>query len=187
MWAACGGGQVFGILSDQGCELPWDCPKCRDPEHPKLPIYGHIGLIDPTKQTACGIYTNNLYEKGPTPVRRLVDDPAFRGLPDEFSLVEHHCGQLEYLPAGWDLIVTKGKGGKTWMQCMRKRGTCIYAVQFHIENQGTPENSQLIMSNYLALVKDWWATQRSAAADAKSPASSDLVGPHTSTPPRGEH
>jgi F5/8 type C domain/Glutamine amidotransferase class-I len=156
MWGACGGGQVFGILAEHGCEQPWDCPKCRDPAHPKSPIYGHIGLIDPTKPTPCGIYTNNIYEKGPTPVRRVVDDPAFRGLPDEFELVEYHCGQLEFLPAGWDLIVTKGIGGKTWMQCMRKRGTCIYAVQFHIENQGTPENSRLIMSNYLALVKQWW-------------------------------
>jgi hypothetical protein len=176
MWAACGGGQVLGILSDQGCEEPWDCPKCRDPNHPKLPIYGHIGLIDPTKETQCGDYSNNIYEKGPTPVHRLVDDPVFRGLPDDFLVPEFHCGQLEYLPAGWDLIVTKGKGGKTWMQCMRKRGTCIYAVQFHIENEGSCDVSELVMSNYLACAKDWWRQKGSSqTAAASQPDATRLV------------
>ena len=27
MWASCGGGQVFGILSDTGCNHPWELPQ----------------------------------------------------------------------------------------------------------------------------------------------------------------
>ncbi|MGD9632503.1 MAG: discoidin domain-containing protein [Pirellulales bacterium] len=164
MWAACGGCQAFGLLEENGCDVKWDCPNCRDPQHPKSPIYGHIGLVDPNVKTACGIYTNNIYERGPTPVRRVADDPVLRGLPDEFLVPEYHCGQLEYLPDGWDLIATRGKGGKTWMQCMRKRGTCIYAAQFHIELQGTPEVSQQIMSNFLAYAKGWKSPNESSAS-----------------------
>jgi len=180
MWAACGGAQAFGILSDTGVEKPWDCPKCRDPNHPKSPIYGHIGLIDATKKTKCGIYTNNIYEIGPTPLRLVREDPAFKGLPDEFLLPEYHCGQLEYLPAGWDLIVTKGKGGKTWMQCMKKRGTCIYAAQFHIELRGTPEVSRQVMSNFLATAKAWsqeHGGKRYAGETAHAPATNTAVKP----------
>ncbi len=155
LWAACGGAQGFGLLAENGCEGDWDCPNCRDSQNPKSPIYGHIGLLDANVKTACGIYTNNIYERGPTTVRKLVDDPVFAGLAEEFLIPEYHCGQIEFLPKGWELLVTKGTSGKTWMQCMRKRGTCIYAAQFHIELQGTPENSQRIMSQYLAYAKAW--------------------------------
>jgi hypothetical protein len=155
IWAACGGGQALGILSDAGAGVPWDCPKCRDLKNPKLPIYGHIGLIDESKVVSCGDYSNNIYEIGPTPVKLVGDDPVFKELPKEFLVPEYHCGQLEYVPKGWDLLITNGSGGKTAIQCIKKRDTCIYAVQFHIEIQGTPETSLQIMSNFLARAKEW--------------------------------
>lgn len=155
MWGACGGGQVLGILSDVGSGVPWDCPKCRDAHDPKLRIYGHIGLIDGSKAVSCGDYSNNVYEIGPTAVKVVGNDPVFTGLPKEFLVPEYHCGQLEYVPKGWDLLVTKGPGGKTAVQCIKKRDACIYAVQFHIEMQGTPETSRQIMSNFLSRAKQW--------------------------------
>jgi hypothetical protein len=155
MWAACGGAQAFGILSDGVNDVEWDCPKCRDPRNPKTPIYGHIGALDPTGATKCGDYSNNIYERGPTLVRLVQPDPVFVGLDEEFLVPQYHCGQLEYLPLGWDLIVTKGRGGKTLMQCMKKRDTCIYAAQFHIEMDGTPESSVKIMSNFLDRARQW--------------------------------
>jgi len=160
MWGACGGGQVFGILSDTGYDSPWDCPKCRNPDAPKLPIYGHIGLKDPTVTTKCGDYSNNVYEIGPTPVRMVREDPVFAGVPLEFLVPEYHCGQLEYVPDGWELIVTKGEGGKSRIQCIRKLDTCIYAAQFHIELDGTPEISELIMTNFLNYAHKWNSSRR---------------------------
>ena len=82
-----------------------------------------------------------------------VDDPVFEGLPREFEIIESHCGQIEYAPAGWEKIVTKGTGGKTDFQCLRVKDRLIYAAQFHIELDGTPENSQLIMANFLNLAR----------------------------------
>jgi len=155
IWASCGGAQALGILADSGDLPKWDCPKCRDPLHPKTPIYGHIGGVDARLKLQCGDYTNNLWERGPTMVRLARPDPAFEGLGEEFEVPEYHCGQLEYLPKGWDLIVTKARGGKTWMQCMKKRNTCIYAAQFHIEIEGTPESSLRIMTNFLNEARQW--------------------------------
>jgi GMP synthase-like glutamine amidotransferase len=37
------------------------------------------------------------------------------------------------------------------MQCMRVKDRLIYAAQFHIEMQGSPEVSRCMMSNFLAL------------------------------------
>lgn len=168
MWAACGGGQVFGLLEETGADAPWDCPNCRDPLHPKSPIYGHIGKLDPAKPTHCSVYTNNIYELGPTPVKLVKHDAVFEGLPTDFMIPEYHCGQLEHLPSGWDLLVTKGDGGKTWMQCMKKQGTCIYGAQFHIEHQGTPEASRQIMSNFLTAARQWQAGHAADNAAATS-------------------
>ena len=88
-------------------------------------------------------------------VRRLNDDAAFRGLSEEFRVMESHCGQIEYLPKGWELIATAGPGTQTKTQCMRVQGECIYAAQFHIELDGTPEVSRRIMGNFLELAKKW--------------------------------
>ena len=75
------------------------------------------------------------------------------GLPRDFGAMESHCGQIEWPPKGWDLVVTAGSGAKTRTQCLRLRDRYIYAAQFHIELPGTPESSQRIMANFLALAK----------------------------------
>ena len=85
----------------------------------------------------------------------VPDDPAFTGLPPEFTVMESHCGQIEWPPAGWTLVATAGQGSQTRMQCLRVNGRPIYAAQFHIEMTGTPEASRKIMSNFLGLAKKW--------------------------------
>ena len=69
--------------------------------------------------------------------------------------MESHCGQINWPPKGWMLAVTAGTGAKTKTQCIRVKDRYIYAAQFHIEMAGTPENSRQIMSNFLALAKQW--------------------------------
>jgi GMP synthase-like glutamine amidotransferase len=91
---------------------------------------------------------------------KVEDDVVFRGLPDAFQVMESHCGQLEWPPAGWSLIATAGAGTLTKTQCLRRDGLPIYAAQFHIEMAGTPENSRRIMSNFLTLAKKWQSRSR---------------------------
>jgi len=152
MWASCGGAQGLALLAEVGVDHPWDCPHCRNPLAPKTPIYTHIGH---TAARPCGDYSACLFERGPHRIKQVTTDPAFRGLPEEFSVMESHCGQIEWPPKSWGLIATAGEGTITGSQCLRVKGRYIYAAQFHIEMAGTPENSRQIMGNFLALAKQW--------------------------------
>jgi hypothetical protein len=152
MWAACGGAQGLAILEEFGVDRPWDCPRCRDPKNPLLPIYSHIGH---TGRTACGDYGKNIFERGKTNMLQVARDPVFEGLPDEFEIMESHCGQIEYVPQGWTRLVTRGRGAHTVNQGLRVRDRYIYAAQFHMEQAGTPENSRKIMGNFLSLARQW--------------------------------
>jgi hypothetical protein len=152
LWASCGGAQGLAILAETGVDRPWDCPHCRDPLAPKTPIYSHIGH---TGVRPCGDYSACLFERGPHLVRRLTNDPVFEGLPEIFTAMESHCGQIEWPPRGWQLIATAGPGAKTKSQCLRVSGRYIYAAQFHIEMDGAPETSRRIMSNFLGLARKW--------------------------------
>jgi len=146
LWASCGGAQGLAILAENGIDQPWDCPQCRDPDHPRLPIYTHLAG---SLKRKCGDYSGCVFERGPNTVRQLGSDPVFHGLPREFVVMESHCGQIEWPPRGWELIATCGAGGKTRTQCIRLRDHPIYAAQFHIEMDGTPESSRRIMENFL--------------------------------------
>jgi len=152
MWGACGGAQALAILQETGVDKPWDCPRCRDPNDPKSPVYSHIGH---TAEAKCGDYSKNIGERGKFSMRRVAADPAFEGLPEVFEIMEAHIGQIAYLPKGWTRVVTKGPGAHTVNQCIRVSDRPIYAAQFHMELPGTPENSRLIMSNFLKLAKEW--------------------------------
>ena len=153
MWAACGGAQGLAILAEQGTDRPWDCPHCRDPKAPKSPIYTHIGHTGAPRP--CGDYSACVFERGQHNILQAADDPVFGGLPREFRAVESHCGQIAWAPRGWLLIATRGKDALTRTQCLRVKDRYIYAAQFHIEMEGTPETSRVIMGNFLRLAKEW--------------------------------
>jgi hypothetical protein len=170
MWAACGGAQALAFLDEIGMDGPWDCPRCRDPKHPLLPMYTHIGHTGPA---LCGDYSKNIFERGPCNMLQVAHDPAFAGLPQEFKIMESHCGQIEYLPKGWVRVATRGSGSKTVNQCLRVKDRYIYAAQFHMEMNGTPENSRQIMGNFLKLAKEWGGyNPRGASVPAPEPISS---------------
>ena len=60
MWASCGGAQGLAILAETGVNQPWDCPQCRDPANPRLPIYTHIaGSV----RRKCGDYSGCVFER----------------------------------------------------------------------------------------------------------------------------
>jgi hypothetical protein len=165
MWASCGGAQGLAILAETGVDQPWDCPHCRDPQHPRLPIYTHIGH---TAQKPCGDYSGCVFERGAFRVRPVTGDAVFRGLPDEFEVMESHCGQIEWAPRGWEVIARGGEGALTRNQCLRVRDRPIYAAQFHVELPGREANGQQIVSNFLWLAKAWggYAPRRAAKCRA---------------------
>jgi len=152
IWGSCGGAQGLAILEDRGADLPWDCPRCRDPENPLLPIYTHIGHTGPAP---CGDYSRNLAERGATNLRIEAEDPVLGGLPAQFQSMESHVGQIAYPPKGWTRLVTAGEGAKTLNQLLRVDGYPIYAAQFHIEMEGTPDSSRRLMTNFLSEAKTW--------------------------------
>ena len=152
IWASCGGAQALAILAESGADKPWDCPHCRDPKSPKTPIYTHIGHIE---AKPCGDYSGCIFERGPQNVRIANQDPIFEGLPSEFKVMQSHCGQIAWPPRGWELIATAGAGALTKVQCIKRKGAPIYAAQFHIEMEGTPDSSKQIMKNFLEQAELW--------------------------------
>lgn len=171
MWASCGGAQGLAILAEAGVDQPWDCPHCRDPQRPKLPIYTHLGHF---AARACGDYSGCVFERGPVVVRRLVEDPVFAGLPDEFEVMESHCGQIAWAPKGWEWIAAGQPGALTRIQAIRVKDRPIYAAQFHIEMAGTPATSELIMLNFLNEASRWRLAE--AAREMRRDSSGPSVG-----------
>ena len=152
IWASCGGAQGLAILAEAGVDKPWDCPHCRNPLRPKIPIYTHVGHA---AQRPCGDYSGCVFERGPHWIMQVGLDPVFAGLSREAQFMESHCGQIEWPPKGWKLIATAGQGTTTRTQCLRLRDRYVYAAQFHIEMAGTPEASRLVMGNFLNLARSW--------------------------------
>jgi hypothetical protein len=152
IWASCGGAQALAIIAENGVDREWDCPHCRDPKNPKTPIYTHIGH---TAAKKCGDYSGCIFERGPHAVDVIKEDPAFANLGHEFQVMESHCGQIAYMPKGWEWLVGPGPDTLTKHQAFRRIDRPIYAAQFHIEMSGTPETSDEIMKNFLAIARDW--------------------------------
>ena len=146
--------KALAILDEVGADKPWDCPKCRDALHPKLPIYTHIGFSSDAK-TRCGDYSNNIFERGKYRARLAADDPVFKDLPRKFEIVESHCGQVAYLPPGTRTGRHQGTGQPDERSVFSCQGPLHLWGQFHIEMEGTPDNSRRIMANFLSLARQW--------------------------------
>lgn len=158
IWGSCGGCQLLPTLEETGVDNPWDCPHCRDPENPKLPIYTHINCTDRDNSkttTGCGTYGECGWERGPMTLREVRNDPVFAGLPEngEFVCNQSHVGQIAYLPEGWALLATHGPGGFTVNQLMTVVGHPIYAAQFHIDMGG--RHAEILIANFLNIARQW--------------------------------
>ena len=153
MWGACGGAQVLAILDQTGVDHPWDCPRCRDPQQPRSPVYSHIGFLG---DAPCGDYRQNVAERGRFQMRITAEDPVFSGISEIFTIHQSHIGQIDYVPEGWIRVVTRGPGAHTVNQCLRVVDAPIYAAQFHMETYAqTWETSKTITTNFLRMAKQW--------------------------------
>lgn len=156
IWGSCGGCQLLAILAETGTDRPWDCPHCRDPQTPKLPIYTHIHCGHaPGTKPKCGVYDSCEFERGPHVLQIVQADPVLAGLPasGEFTCQESHCGQVEFVPTGWTLLATHGPGGKTKNQLIKVNDQPIYAAQFHIDMGG--DNAKILARNFLEISRQW--------------------------------
>ncbi len=161
IWGSCGGCQLLAILAETGTHQTWDCPHCRDTRAPKLPIYTHIHCTPaPGTRLKCGAYDTCEFERGPHLLQIVHADPVLAGLPTsgQFTCQESHCGQVEYLPKGWSLLVTHGPGGKTKNQLMKVDGYPIYAAQFHIDMGG--DHAKILAKNFLDVARRWQRESR---------------------------
>lgn len=81
-----------------------------------------------------GKITNNpdCYETGTVPLTlatAAVDDPVFKGIPDQFQAVSVHQQSAEVLPAGCTLLADTDK----CLHAFRVTGKPFWAFQFHPE------------------------------------------------------
>jgi hypothetical protein len=77
MWGACGGAQVLAILDQTGVDHPWDCPRCRDPQQPRSPVYSHIGQIDYVPEGWIRVVTRGPGAHTVNQCLRVVDAPIY--------------------------------------------------------------------------------------------------------------
>jgi len=71
-------------------------------------------------------------------IKKVKDDPVFKGMKDPFTAVEIHGWEIAVVPEGFETIAES-----TYIQAIRNKSRMIYGEQFHAEikasyNEGTP-------------------------------------------------
>ncbi|MFC1576215.1 discoidin domain-containing protein [Candidatus Omnitrophota bacterium] len=71
-------------------------------------------------------------------IKKMKDDPVFKGMKDPFTAVEIHGWAVAIIPDGFELLAES-----TYVQAMRNKSRMVYGEQFHGEikapyNEGTP-------------------------------------------------
>lgn len=84
-----------------------------------------------------------------TPVRQLVENPLFKGLPEEFEVGRYHSWVVdkEGLPDCLEILAEDYAGE---IMALRHKTLDVYGVQFHPESVLTPQGMQ-ILSNWLTM------------------------------------
>ncbi len=88
-------------------------------------------------------------EQGFYPVRPLIADPLFAGLPDPFMVRQSHTCEVKQVPAEFDLIAT---GDTCRVQAMKHRQRPLYGTQFHPEAwQDEYPHGRALLVNFMRL------------------------------------
>jgi GMP synthase-like glutamine amidotransferase len=147
-------GRIQGILIS-GCSFDWaeyDWPSfdplqeiIRSGEVPTLGFCGGHQLIAMTLGGACApvgplaagvpdpdpsVAPGMIKEKGILPVRVVLDDPLFDGLPRSFDVWQSHYWDVKELPPGFERLA---ESDVCPVQAMRHRDKPWYGTQFHPE------------------------------------------------------
>ncbi|MHB0874646.1 MAG: glutamine amidotransferase-related protein [Anaerolineae bacterium] len=87
-------------------------------------------------------------------VHRLLDDPLFRGLPEEMLMRCSHFCEVKTLPPGFVRLAT---GAHCDIEAMRHETRPLYGTQFHPEAYEAPHfHGRTLLENFAAIVDDFW-------------------------------
>ena len=92
--------------------------------------------------------------EGYYPIRRLKNDPLFRGLPRTMLLKCAHYCEVKKLPEDFELLASSGHCA---IEAMRHRERLLYGVQFHPEGYEAPFlDGRRILENFGVIVEKFW-------------------------------
>jgi len=88
------------------------------------------------------------------PIRRVVDDPLFAGLPEVMIMRCWHYCEVKQLPPGFALLATSGH---CRIAAMRHTDRPLYGTQFHPEAYEAPFfDGRTMLANFARIVDDYW-------------------------------
>lgn len=89
------------------------------------------------------------------PIRRVVSDPLFRGLPPRMLMRCNHYCEVKRLPPGFQLLASSGH---CRIEAMRHKTRPLYGTQFHPEAFEAPFfDGRKLLENFARLVDDFHA------------------------------
>ncbi|MFC1525800.1 type 1 glutamine amidotransferase [Candidatus Latescibacterota bacterium] len=134
--AFCGSHQLLGFMYNHGFR---NLERAVDEPMRKLaPGEPQTGTVS---ATTAGWFS----ELGFFPIRKVVADPLFEGLPDPFMVRESHFCEIKTLPPGFELIATNDN---CRVQAIRHTERLLYSTQFHPEAWADeyPHGRQLLLN-----------------------------------------
>ncbi|MBA3707705.1 MAG: hypothetical protein H0W83_02655 [Planctomycetes bacterium] len=153
----CGSHQLLGFSEDGSLDRGE-----RLHDQPMRPLAPEEDLPRNAQLLGCGYDLSGYYvADGFFPIRRLVEDPLFEGLPPTMHLCCSHYCEVKTLPAGF---VALASSGHCAIEAMRHRTRPIYSTQFHPEAFKSPFlDGQRLLRNFAVIVERFWAARRVSA------------------------
>jgi GMP synthase-like glutamine amidotransferase len=88
------------------------------------------------------------------PIRRVLSDPLFAGLPSTMIMRCSHYCEVKELPRGFELLATSGH---CRIEAMKHTSRPLYGTQFHPEAYAEPFlHGKKLLSNFARIVERFW-------------------------------
>ena len=110
----------------------------------------------PRKPSTNPDYDLSLYfvAEGFFPIRRVGDDPLFKGLPRTMIMRCSHYCEVKKLPGDFEVLA---ESDHCRIEAMRHKTKPLYGTQFHPEAYAEPFlDGKELLANFAAVVDDFW-------------------------------
>jgi len=88
------------------------------------------------------------------PIKRVKDDPIFKGLPSPMIMKCSHYCEIKKMPEGFELLATSGH---CRIEMIRHKSRILYGTQFHPEAYAEPFlHGKKLLGNFASIVKNFW-------------------------------
>ncbi|HNS32345.1 MAG TPA: hypothetical protein PKN36_05160 [bacterium] len=92
------------------------------------------------------------------PIKKLKNDPIFKGLPNPMLMKCSHYCEIKKMPAGFELLASSGH---CRIEMIKDKARPLYGTQFHPEGYAEPFlHGKKLLENFAAIVKDFWKTRK---------------------------